>query len=637
MGPGTFTGGRIVYPLSMSRGGWLEMEFSLMHMAQGAIRRLAFAGWLGLIGLTGLPAHTACAAAPPERALPDNTILFIKINDVKTFGDSFRNSQYGQLWRDPALKEFREELSQRLEEGAKSIKQRIGLSVKELLEIPQGSLAIAGIGRDDPNLPVALMVIADAGENQKKLADVLMRAAKAGAKVSTESFSGLTLHLVVPPKADGDKDDKEKDPAKKTPPRPPLVWTNAGSLFFIGSDLEVIKDVAAHREGRDSSLATSETFNKTQAKIDPKSAQAIWYLDIAKVVKLAINANAAGQQAQAQQMDVMANELGAYGLKSVGGSFTLGAGKYDSFTKTFFNAPGPLTGLLKIFSLPPIALRPEAWVPATVASYQTVSFDLDNAYEAINDLVNKFQPGMINLLEQQLVGPNGGQPLSFKNDVFGPLGDRITLIGDFKKPITVDSQRMLGAIALEDPKAFQNTFTSILQIAGAAPEKRQFQGTTIYDFAVNLPNAPQGNGAPALKGPISVAIAKDTLFLTTDTTLLEQILRPGSPSLVDSTSYQSIAKEFPEKMSGMSYWRPDESAKLTYDMVKNGTFAKAVDQGMATRPGGRDMPSLSKLIPVEKLPDFSVLSKYLSLGGSSSLMDEDGLTMTGFTIRKSSP
>ena len=113
----------------------------------------------------------------------------------------------------------------------------------------------------------------------------------------------------------------------------------------------------------------------------------------------------------------------------------------------------------------------------------------------INDLVNKFQPGMINLVEQQLVGPNGGQPLSFKNDVFGPLGDRITVISDFKKPIKEDSQRMLAAIALEDAKAFQTTLTSLFEITGAAPEKREFQGTTIYDFAVNLPNAPQGNAA----------------------------------------------------------------------------------------------------------------------------------------------
>ena len=200
------------------------------------------------------------------------------------------------------------------------------------------------------------------------------------------------------------------------------------------------------------------------------------------------------KEADAQQTDVLVQELGVYGLKSIGGCLTLGTGNYDSLTKTFVHAPRPVAGLLKVFSLPPITLRPESWVPATVASYQTVSFDLDNAFTALNEIANKFQPGMVNLVEQQLVGPNGGQPLSFQNDVFGPLGDRITVISDFKKPIKEDSQRMLVAISLEDTKAFQNTLSRLLELTGAAPQKREFQGTTIYDFDVNIPN--QAAGGP---------------------------------------------------------------------------------------------------------------------------------------------
>ena len=89
-------------------------------------------------------------------------------------------------------------------------------------------------------------------------------------------------------------------------------------------------------------------------------------------------------------------------------------------------------------------------------------------------------------------------------------------------------------------------------------------------------------------------------------------------------------------MSGMSYVRPDESARLSYDMIKSGEFEKAIQQGWP-RAQGREMPDLGKLIPVEKLPDFSVFAKYLSLGGSSSIMDDDGFTMTGFTLRHANP
>jgi hypothetical protein len=43
------------------------------------------------------------------------------------------------------------------------------------------------------------------------------------------------------------------------------------------------------------------------------------------------------------------------------------------------------------------------------------------------------------------------------------------------------------------------------------------------------------------------------------------------------------------------------------------------------------------MINPEKLPDFSVFAKYLTLGGSYSVADEDGLVATGFTLRKNNP
>jgi Protein of unknown function (DUF3352) len=617
-----------------------------MRTAKIAIFRWAFFGCLGLVAAFGLPIQQAQAAAPPERILPDSTVFMLKLNDAKSFRDAFRASQYGQLWNDPALKDFRDELAQKLADATKTLNEKIGVSLIDLIQLPQGTLAVAAIAKDASrdeaaatSLPVDVVLLADAGENEKKMLDVLERATKQAeaseAKISTESFNGLTIRTIQFPAAPPKEKEKGKEQDKPKPiPNPPLIWTNSGSLFFVATSLDVIKDLAAHRDGRDNSLGATEAYAKTQAKTDSAKSQVIWYLDVAKLVKVVIKAST--KDADAQQTDVLVQELGVYGLKSIGGCLTLGGtGNYDSLSKTFVHAPRPVAGLLKVFSLPPITLRPESWVPATVASYQTVSFDLDNAFTALNEIVNKFQPGMVNLIEQNLVGPNGGEPLSFEKDIFGPLGDRITVISDFKKPIKEDSQRMLVAVALEDSKAFQSTLSRLLALTGAAPQKREFQGTTIYDFDVNIPNQPPG--APqALPGPISIAIAKETLFMTSDTTLLEQVLRQGNPTLADSASFQSIAKEYPEKASGLSYVRPDESARLSYDLVKNGKFEKAIQQATAAG-GGADIPNLGKLIPGDKLPDFSVFAKYLSLAGGFSTMDEDGFIMTGFTLRRPGP
>ncbi len=369
------------------------------------------------------------------------------------------------------------------------------------------------------------------------MADVLARATKQaeedGAKVATETFRNAKLHVIQPPpdkdKGKAEKKDKDKDKDKDgDKPEPPVVWTQQESTFFIGSDVDAIKDLVAHAQGRADCLASNDSYIQAVKKLGP-DAQVAWYVDLSRLLKMVAQAGAKGNAGQAQQAEAMIQVTGLNGLKAAAGSFGLNLGSYDTLTKIVVLAPAPAQGLLKVFSLPRVSLRPESWVPATVASYQSYSWDLDNAFTAINDLLNMFQPGMLQVLQQQLVGPNGGPPLDFKKDIFDPLGDRLTLISDFKKPIKEDNQRMMLAVALEDSKAFQNTLTKLIDLAGGQPKKRDFQGTTIYDFEMpDLPNNPNGPGSNVkLKGPISVAVAKDTLFVTSEPTLLEQVLRGG--------------------------------------------------------------------------------------------------------------
>jgi hypothetical protein len=593
------------------------------------------------------------AAPPPEKMLPDSTIAFVKINNAAGLREAFLRSQLGQLWNDPAVKAWKDDLIERVDAASKTLKERIGVTYLELFKLPQGPTAIAFLKHENPQVPIVLLVIADAGKNTATMNDVMNRATKQGeingSKVTTETFQGVPIHVIQPPK----EKDKDKD-AKADQPEPPIVWANQGSLFYIGSDLAAMKDLLAHEKGRSDALASTESFGQAAKKITPDS-QVFWYVDLPKVVRLmatsgavanAANANANADPNQAQQNETMLQVAGLNSLKAATGSFTLNVGNYDSLTKTHILMQAPPQGLVNVFRLPKVALHPEPWVPASVASYQTISWDLDHAFVALNDLANLFQPGVVQVLEQQLVGPNGGEPLRFKQDIFDPLGDRVTIISDFKKPVKEDSERMIMALALENPRAMQNTLNKLIALTGGQPKKREFQGTTIYDFEVPAlpdPNAAAGGAQPGAggngnlkpRGPVSVAIAKDTLFISSEETLLEQVLRGGGKSLADSAEFQKVRKEIPEKVSSLTYVRPDEQARITYDMIKSGQFEKGL-QGAAFA-GGPDLSRFAKLIDKDKMPDFSVFAKYLSPGGRYSEMSDDDLSITGFTLRKEQP
>ena len=144
-----------------------------------------------------------------------------------------------------------------------------------------------------------------------------------------------------------------------------------------------------------------------------------------------------------------------------------------------------------------------------------------------------------------------------------------------------------SAVALEDAKAFQNTLNKIIALAGRAQEAR-VPGDD--DLRLRRPRHAQRRPAANVnqfKGPISLAIAKDTLFVSTEPTLLEQVLRGGGPALADSPAFQAVAKEIPEKVSSLTFVRPEEQARLSYDMIKSGQFEKALQA--AAIAGGPDV------------------------------------------------
>ena len=580
--------------------------------------RLALTGCLGLAAVSA-PATTS-RAADPEKTLPDSTLFFFKVKNVAELRDSFKQTSFGNLLADPAMKPLKDDAAVKIEESSKEIKAKLGVTITELLSLPQGAATVAVVSKSDPKIPVALLISADAGQNQAKMLELMTKsteqAKQADSKVGTESYKGLTLHIVQPPR-DGDK------------PNPPLVWTNAGSVFHIATDLDALKDVISHADGRSDALASVDAFVKTKAKLG--DAPIAWFLDINKAVKLLVKIGQA-QAGGGQNLEPMLQITGINGLKAASGTFGFNSGAYDSVGKLYFLAPAPTQGILKLFMMPPTSLRPEPWVPATVASYYSVSWDLDGAYNALNDLVNQFQPGMLQVLQQQLVGPNGGEPIDLQKDIFGPLGNRLTVLSDFKKPIKDDSQRFLFGISVTDAKKFQSSLNKIIEIAGGAPAKRDFLGTTIYDFKLpEMPNAPAGGDNNPLKnGTASMAIAKDTLFVASEPAVLESVLRGGGSPLSDNPEFQAVAKQIPSRSSSLSYAKSDEAARASYDSIKSGEFEKQFK-------AAPNAPDLSKFFDRSKLPDFSVFAKYLTASGGFGLMEDDGVTFTNFTLRKGNP
>ena len=112
-----------------------------MRIPMRAALRLALTGWLGLAGLS-LVAAQGRAATPPEKVLPDSTIALRQGEQRRGLRESFRQSQFGQLWNDPALKALKERprrTARRVEQVAQGEARR---------HVPRAVRAAAGDRRD---------------------------------------------------------------------------------------------------------------------------------------------------------------------------------------------------------------------------------------------------------------------------------------------------------------------------------------------------------------------------------------------------------------------------------------------------------------------------------------------------------
>jgi len=578
---------------------------------------------LATVVLAGLA--TTVQAASIEESLPKNTLVFARITNAKALREAFKATQFGQMINDPALKSIRDEVAKNLEKMSAEVKNTAGASLESLLEMPTGEMILAVVPKSDEKVPAGFYASLDAGESDAAFAEALGKLVKfgteKGAKVSSETFNNVSIS-VISSEIKGDNGEVMKST---------FAVAKTGTIYHVAESADTLKSVIKGA-GADN-LATLDDFKKAAAKTGANS-QIRYFANVPSILKIGIraaSANVDNAAVDAQQIESIVSMIGLNGLKAISGSITLNDTKFEAVASTTLHLNKPTEGLLKVFTLKPSKMEPESWVPANVTSYQSLGWDFDTAYTAINEIANMFSPGILNVLEQQLVGPNGGEPLSFQKDIFGPMGSRVTIISDVVKPIKEDSQRMLFGVALDDSAAFGKTLLKLFELAGQEPKKREFQGTTIYDIEPDLPAA---GGVNIDSGKLSIAIAKDTLFVTSNVTLLESVLRGGYEKLADSAAYKTVAKNFPASTATISFTATEESARATYEMLRLGTLERAAEAAAGQLPGA---PNVDLPFDPKKLPDFSVFAKYLTNGGGYSVTDEDGVTSTQFLIRKSGP
>ena len=545
-------------------------------------------------------------AVPTDRLLPPDVSVYVSVPDVDELKARWGKTAFGSLTQDSAFEPFKGEITKALEGVSGAIQEELGVSLKELLEVPSGEFAIALLTPQGKKLSAVMFL--DFGDNEKTIDALMEKAEKAleenGAESDDEEIDGTKVTTWTFKNGAGKPNQ--------------LVYFVKDTMLVASSDLDTAKGVLGRWDGKHSdTFADNDNYNLILEKCstDDEDGLLVWYVNPMGLIQAAVSQIAAQNPQAALAMGFL-DPLGITALKAIGGSADLATENFDGITKTFLVIEQPTKGLMNVFQFPAVEQKPPKWVSSNASAWFSLNWDVAGAYTAIESMVDMFRgPGQLAAMVDQIAQQEGGPKVHLKKDVIDVISGRIQVVVEpgKKKDDEAAQDRVVVALGLKDAKKFQATLTKLTKMPGFPGQTREFKGATIVEFEV--PDL-SGSLEPKMAG---LAISQDQLMFSNDVTAIEAMLRGSTDgdALVDSAAYKTIAESLPAKASIVSFSRNDSQIEALWDAAKGGQAGAFLPQ-----------------IDFSKLPEFDTVKKYLTPNGGYSVPDKKGVLFVCFGTKK---
>jgi hypothetical protein len=581
--------------------------------------------WIGLaMGLAAAAwvARPVMAQRPNAlELLPKSTAAVVWIPDAPEMAERYMSTALGQMLQDPQVEPLVRHLYGSAAEAVANMKERVGLSLPELLAIPQGELAVALVASEEgPPELVALLDVGDQLSNARKLlARVTEALERSGARKTERSFGDTKLAVY---EGVGDK--------KRT-----LIFFEKGSAVVVGSSAAVLEHVISAWNGKQEAsdtLAHDAGFAAVMrgSRHPDQKPHVVWFADPIALMR-SIGQDNPGVQVSVAMLPV----LGLDGLKALGGSFTFDAGQFDSVAVWHVLLASPRDGVPNMIAFEPGEMEPEPWVPADAASYMTLHWDFQTTFDELVALYDGFR-GEGALV--QLVGKRAKESIGIdvEKELLPALAGRVSLCSRIQRPIDLRSAATAVGIELNDPEAFGELLQEVVAKHEALLERKSYGGKEYFQITPRRRTDAE-TGPPQ---PIPCfGIVGDYLMLANHPGLYEKIVltrQGGMESLADSPDFQRVLSNIRRQSGGrepamISFERPQEGLRFYYELVGAENTRQRLRQQAETNPF---LKTLNTALDENPLPPFAVIEKYFAPTGAILIDDPSGLHHMGFSLRR---
>jgi len=572
---------------------------------------------------------TALAAADRPTAphlLPKDTLAYVRVADTPELVDRFKETAIGRIFQDEQVRPLVSQLYESAIELFREAEEKIGLSLDQLLLIPQGEICAAVVAPEKG--PLAIVALIDVGDSMPFAQKILDRVdedmARRAVKTSTEPIGGTTLKVFDMP------GERERQ----------VIHFEKGGVVVVSTNLEVTKQLLKAWAGEETpTLADNKQFTAIMRRCagsEDEAPQISFFVDPIELAGRATRGNVGAAAGMA-----MLPVLGLDGVQAVGGSMAFATEEYDGIMHLHLLLDSPRSGVLEMLALRSGDTTPEPWVPSDVATYVTVNWDFDKTYTSLRTLYN-------NIRGEDALARDFNQKFSdqldvdFEKDVLEALDGRVTYIAWMLRPARMNSRANLVGVKLKDAKKFRKVFDQTVTKFEKALRKEHFGGVTYYAAADPRKVAPNRPERPLMRQPKpAVAMFGDYLILTDSVEFLKYAIatkNDASQSLANQLEFKLIASKIRRRPGGeqpglLSFDQPEEGMRLLYDLA----ISKDIRERLATgAENNKALEALQKALKDNPLPPFAVIAKYLAPGGSLLTNDETGFHYTSFTAKRQS-
>lgn len=604
-------------------------------------------------------------ALPSEELLPNTTKGYVAIPDLEKLSAAWDKTQLGQMAKDPAMKPFADDLQRQLNAKFSQAGVRLAVTFDDLRGVASGEVAVASLQPGADKARCATVLLADVTGRDVKARQLLDKIGKnlvqKGAVAGTANIGGVVFRSFKLAK---------RKPTDRTVT---AYYVQHADMLIATDDLEVAGGIMKRFSGKHTdtlrSLVAYQHSVEETRKAFTDEPQIRWFVEPFGYIEV-LRAYQGGRKKRGTDMLKVLASQGFNAIQGLGGHVAFASNDHELQHQTFIYAPpakrepgesSPDKYKLaaRILDFPNTeTLLPQAWVPKRLGTFLTFNWKMQNAFWHTESLVNEIAGDEVfqEVIKSIEIDPNGPR-INVKREFVQFLGERATLVSDYREPIDTKSERILFAVEVTDVDSVMATVNKAMK---SDPNAKMIMvdGHTIWEMtqeetfaveeikidgadtgSVSEEEAIEEDEEKRFRPNAAVTVAHGHLLLSSHVDYLVDLLKEPAEGdrLTDADEYQRVAAAL-KQLGAKSdctrlFTRTGHAYRVTYEMIRQNKMpesesllGKALNEVFA--PEEEDELRENQLDGT-KLPPFEQVKRYLGPTGLFVRTEADGWSVSG--------